>query len=80
MSKKNRNFAPTKEKDMKQETQKEVARWMMDVAKYILTAAIVVSFLGEFSQKWVYYTAGLVFVCAFLFWGIRILDKTKNES
>ena len=65
---------------MKQETQKEVARWMMDVAKYILTAAIVVSFLGEFSQKWVYYTAGLVFVCAFLFWGIRILDKTKNES
>ena len=65
---------------MKSGTKKEIARWLMDVAKFILTAAVVVSFLGEFSQKWMYYTAGLITVCVFFFWGIRILDKTDDQE
>ena len=60
---------------MKSTTRKEVGKWLMDVAKYILTAAIITSFLGEFNQKWIYYGAGLVAVCICFFIGLYIINK-----
>jgi len=59
----------------KKETRKEVGRWLMDIAKYILTAAIITSFLGEFSQRWVYYGAGLLAVCTCFFGGLYLFNK-----
>jgi hypothetical protein len=31
---------------------KELGKWFMDIAKYVATAVLISSFLGEFEQKW----------------------------
>jgi len=53
----------------------KIGDWFMDVAKYIATAILVTSFLGEFRQKWVIYVIGLLLVTTFFYYGIRILSK-----
>ena len=60
---------------MKPETRKEMGRWLMDVAKYTLTAAIVMSFLGEFGQKWMFYGTGLFIVTLCFFYGLNLFNK-----
>ncbi len=57
------------------EIRKEIARWFMDIAKYIATAILITSFLGEFEQKWLIYGIGLLLVMAFFFYGVRTLKK-----
>jgi len=63
---------------MEAETKKEVGKWLMDVAKYVLTAAIVMSFLGEFSQKWLFYGAGLLFVVICFFYGLNFFNAVAK--
>ncbi|WP_159063573.1 DUF6722 family protein [Parabacteroides bouchesdurhonensis] len=41
---------------------KEIGKWLMDVAKYVATAVLISSFLGEFDDKWIMYVVGLVTV------------------
>ena len=65
---------------MKKESKKEVGKWLMDIAKYILTAAVVTSFLGEFSQKWLYYGAGLIVVAVCFFYGLNILNDSNDDD
>ena len=60
---------------MGNKTNEKIADWFLDVAKYIATAILVTSFLGEFQQKWLIYGAGLVLVLVFFFFGIKILNK-----
>jgi hypothetical protein len=30
---------------------KEIGKWLMDISKYVATAVLISSFLGEFQQK-----------------------------
>ncbi|WP_160034650.1 DUF6722 family protein [Parabacteroides chinchillae] len=41
---------------------KEIGKWLMDVTKYVATAVLISSFLGEFDDKWIMYVVGLVTV------------------
>ena len=66
-------------KKIKSETKKEIGKWLMDIAKYVLTAAIVMSFLGEFGQKWLFYGVGLVIVALCFFLGLNIFNDDKNN-
>ena len=66
-------------KKIKSETKKEIGKWLMDIAKYVLTAAIVMSFLGEFGQKWLFYGVGLVIVALCFFLGLNIFNNDKNN-
>ena len=60
---------------IKKNVKKELGRWLLDVAKYMLTGAVIVSFLGEFNQKWLYYSVGgLAIALCF------VLPARKNRS
>jgi len=62
-------------------TKKKAGDWLLDVAKYILTAVVVTSFLGEFSErKWMYYGIGIFAVCCFLFSGFIIINDTEKKQ
>ena len=60
----------------KKEMRKEIGRWLMDIAKYIITAAIITGFLGDITQKWLYYSAGL-FAASVCFIGGLYLSYKK---
>jgi ABC-type multidrug transport system permease subunit len=57
----------------------EFAKWLMDIGKYVATAVLISSFLGEFSQKWIIYGFGIALVIAFLLSGLFML-KTLNKK
>jgi bacteriorhodopsin len=59
----------------KKQLRKDVGRWLMDLAKYIITAAIVMVFLGDITQKWLYYTAGLSAAALCFFGGLYFSYK-----
>ena len=53
----------------------------MDIAKYTMTAVILTSIFGEFSQKWVIYAGGALTVACTLGWGLYLLrDKNKDKK
>ena len=64
---------------MKQGTKRKAGEWLVDVAKYILTAAVISSFLGEFREKWMYYGVGLFSIGICLVVGFITIDKTEKE-
>ncbi|MDR1951024.1 MAG: hypothetical protein LBP96_02195 [Bacteroidales bacterium] len=63
------------DEQIKRETRKEIAKWVMDVAKYVTTTILVASLLGEFKNKWIIYTTGLLLVASLFFYGIKLLNK-----
>ena len=73
MKKKEEHIIIEKQSD---DIQKEVGKWLMDIAKYVATAVIISGFLGRFEQTWVMYAIGgsIIGVCMLL--GI-ILFKRK---
>jgi len=66
---------------MKKKTMLKLADFMIDVAKYVLTVAIVMSFLTEFGEtKFWYYAVGALFVAVCLIFGLVIINKTEDKS
>ena len=59
----------------KKEMKKEIGRWLMDIAKYIITAAIITGFLDDITQKWLYYCAGLLAAAACFLGGLYLSHK-----
>ena len=62
--------------------ERELGKWLMDIAKYTMTAVILTSIFGEFSQKWIIYAGGALTVACTLGWGLCLLrdrDKDKKE-
>jgi hypothetical protein len=59
----------------KKKTNEKIGDWLMDVAKYILTAGIISSFLGDLDQRLFYYGIGLMTVCVCFFGGLFIINK-----
>ena len=58
---------------------KELGKWLMDIAKYVLTAVIISAAFKGMNEIWMYVVAGLIVtttVCLGL-WLIR--DKQKEE-
>ena len=56
---------------------KEIGKWFMDVAKYVATAVLISSFLGDFEQKWLMYSVGIVTVILSLFIGLYFIRDKK---
>ena len=66
--------------DMQKETKKKIGEWMMDVAKYMLTAVIISTIFKDFENKWVVYGVGFVAVAISLYIGVDLFDKnSKNQ-
>jgi len=66
---------------MKKTTLKKMADFLIDVAKYVLTAALVMSFLGEFGEKkLLYYGLGTLVVIVCLSLGFLITNKIDDTE
>ncbi|MCL2027784.1 MAG: hypothetical protein FWG79_04775 [Bacteroidales bacterium] len=61
--------------EIKKQSRKKAGEWLMDVAKYTLTAGIVMTFLGEFGQRWMFYSAGIVIVVLSFIFGFILYNK-----
>jgi TRAP-type C4-dicarboxylate transport system permease small subunit len=56
------------------------ANWLLDIAKYVVTALVLSTALGLKEQGWIYYAACLVFVVIVLFVAIILFKKDKNNT
>ncbi len=58
---------------------KEFGKWLMDIAKYITTAVILSSMIGDIKQKGYLYTIAFILVAFSLGWGLYLVrDKQKK--
>ena len=65
---------------MKAQTKKKIAEWLMDIAKYMLTAILISSVFKDFENKWLVYVSCSVSVFLILYIGISLFDKNSNNS
>ncbi len=63
---------------MKENAEKELGKYFVDISKYVVTAILISSFLGSFEEKWMIYSFGLVAALLFLIAGLLYLNK-KNK-
>jgi len=66
------------EKITEKEIRKEIGKWFLDISKYTATAALISTFLGDFSQRWLLYTAGILVVAVTFLLGVMILKHNKK--
>lgn len=59
---------------------KEFGKWLMDIAKYITTAVILSSMIGDIKEKGYLYAIAFVLVGVSLGWGLYLVrDKKKGK-
>lgn len=61
---------------------KELGKWLMDIAKYVLTAVVVMSLVSDLGDvRWLIYVLGLLTTAVYLGGGlILVRDKDKNTK
>ena len=64
---------------MKIQTKKKIAEWLMDIAKYMLTAVLISSIFKDFENKWIIYVSCSVSVLLILYIGVNLFDKNSNN-
>lgn len=58
---------------------KEFGKWLMDIAKYITTAVILSSMIGDIREKGYLYSIAFILVAVSLGWGLYLVrDKQKK--
>ena len=56
---------------------KEIGRWFMDIAKYVATAVLISSFLGDFEHRWMVYLFGALIVIVCFLLGLFFIHSKK---
>ena len=59
-------------------TNEKIGDWLMDIAKYIVTAIVITSFLGSFGETWKIYVFGLIIACLFFAVGLLYINKKRK--
>jgi hypothetical protein len=62
---------------MNEISKNEFGKWLMDIAKYVVTAIIISSFLGSFGEIWMVYAIGFLVAGIFLAGGLVFLNRKK---
>ena len=58
----------------------EIGKWLMDMAKYVATAVLISTFLGDVSSRWVVYVTGILAVILLMWLGVWFIAKTNQEK
>ena len=58
----------------------EIGKWFLDIAKYVATACILSSFLGEIGNGWIMYVVSFVTVFCCMAIGVYLLNKKKRKG
>ncbi|MDR0437289.1 MAG: hypothetical protein LBH22_03180 [Bacteroidales bacterium] len=69
------NFAKRFNQRKEATINEKIGDWLMDVAKYIVTAIIITSFLGSFGEPWKVYVLGISIAFASFIVGIFYINK-----
>ena len=59
---------------------RELGKWLMDVAKYVATAFLISSFLGDITTKWILYAIGSGTVIISVSVGLWLIKKDKDNK
>jgi hypothetical protein len=57
---------------------REFGKWLLDIAKYVVTAGLVSTLFQSFEDKWLLYLVGSIFVMLLVFWGMFFIHKSKK--
>ena len=67
---------PRNSKTMK----KEFGKWLMDVAKYVLTAILLTTVFGGMENNVLIFVLGLIIVAITLGWGLYLVSDKKDKK
>jgi len=56
------------------------ANWLMDIAKYVITALVLSTALGLQEQGWIYYVVCLIFVAIVVSLAFFLYRKDKEKN
>lgn len=60
---------------------KELGKWLMDIAKYVLTAVVVMSLVSDLgAQRWLIYVLGVLTTAVCLIGGLILLREQKTKT
>lgn len=62
---------------------KELGKWLMDIAKYLVTAVLITSVCDDIEKRWIIYLAVItssVFTLGGGLWLIKDSDKNEEEN
>lgn len=65
---------------MEKETKKEFGKFLIDIAKYIITAIVVSSFFKSFGDTWVIYVLGSLVTGLLLTGGFLVLNQSNRKK
>ena len=54
--------------------------WLLDIAKYILSAIVITSFLADLRETWMIYTFGTTAATICLLFAFLIAKNRKNKK
>lgn len=57
---------------------KEFGKWLMDIAKYLMTVAILSSIITDMDKTWLYYLSLLLFIVLILVFGLWLIRDKKE--
>jgi len=57
----------------------EFAKWLLDIGKYVATAVLITSFLGDLGEKWMIYGFGILVVVSSLVGGLLIVKNLNKK-
>ncbi|WP_317259017.1 DUF6722 family protein [Parabacteroides absconsus] len=57
---------------------KEFGKWLMDIAKYLMTVAILSSIITDMDKTWLYYLSLLFFIVLILVLGLWLIRDKKE--
>ena len=60
--------------------QKEVGKWLVDVAKYIATAVVITSIFGGMVNRGWVVAVGLIAIVLMLVCGVVLIDQGKKQE
>jgi hypothetical protein len=56
----------------------KIGDWLLDIAKYIITAIVISSFLGSFGETWKVYVFGIIIATIFFAVGLLYINKKRK--
>ena len=57
---------------------KEFGKWLLDIAKYLMTVAILSSIITDMDKTWLYYLSLLFFIVLILVFGLWLIRDKKE--
>ena len=58
----------------------KVVDWLLDIAKYILSAIVITSFLADLRETWMIYALGITAAATCFLLAFLIAKKDKNKK